>query len=78
MAKRKVVSPREVHFAGYTFDVDSMGNTSVRRGGFANTRAAGDHGADPIGDGTFRMVPSGDVVSYEERNRRLAWRRGLT
>ncbi len=22
----------------------------------------GDHGADPIGDGKFRMVPSGDVV----------------
>ena len=31
-----------------------------------------DYGADPIGDGTFRMVPSGDVVSWEERNRRLA------
>jgi len=33
---------------------------------------AGDYGADPIGDGTFRMVPSGDVVDFEERNRRLA------
>lgn len=32
----------------------------------------GDYGADPIGDGTFRMVPSGDIVSFEERNRRLA------
>ena len=31
-----------------------------------------DYGADPIGDGTFRMVPSGDVVSFEERNTRLA------
>ena len=31
-----------------------------------------DYGADPIGDGTFRMVPSGDIVSHEERNRRLA------
>lgn len=31
----------------------------------------GDYGADPIGDGTFRMVPSGDIVSFEERNRRL-------
>lgn len=30
-----------------------------------------DYGADPVGDGTFRMVPSGDVVSYEERCRRL-------
>jgi hypothetical protein len=31
-----------------------------------------DHGADPIGDGTFRMVPSGDIVDLAERNRRLA------
>ena len=33
---------------------------------------AGDYGADPIGDGKFRMVPSGDVVDREERERRLA------
>jgi hypothetical protein len=31
-----------------------------------------DHGADPVGDGTFRMVPSGDIVDYAERCRRLA------
>lgn len=31
----------------------------------------GDYGADPIGDGTFRMVPSGDIVDFAERNRRL-------
>lgn len=30
-----------------------------------------DYGADPIGDGTFRMVPSGDIVGLAERNRRL-------
>jgi len=30
-----------------------------------------DYGADPLGDGTFRMVPSGDIVSFEERCRRL-------
>lgn len=30
-----------------------------------------DYGADPLGDGTFRMVPSGDIVDLEERNRRL-------
>ena len=36
-----------------------------------NTNAPGDYGADPIGDGTFRMVPSGDVVDYAERCRRL-------
>lgn len=36
-----------------------------------NLAAVGDYGADPIGDGTFRMVPSGDVVDLEERNKRL-------
>lgn len=37
-----------------------------------DTSVPGDYGADPIGDGTFRMVPSGDVVGWEERQRRLA------
>ena len=37
-----------------------------------DTSRASDYGADPIGDGTFRMVPSGDIVGMEERNRRLA------
>ncbi len=36
------------------------------------TSKQGDYGADPIGDGTFRMVPSGDIVDFVERNRRLA------
>ena len=31
----------------------------------------GDYGCDPIGDGMFRMVPGGDVVSIVEKNRRL-------
>ena len=37
-----------------------------------DTSHTGDYGADPIGDGTFRMVPSGDIVDMSERNRRLA------
>lgn len=36
-----------------------------------DTSRQGDHGADPVGDGTFRMVPSGDIVDFAERNRRL-------
>lgn len=31
----------------------------------------GDHGADPVGDGTFHMIPSGDIVDYAERCKRL-------
>jgi hypothetical protein len=30
-----------------------------------------DYGCDPLGDGTFRMVPSGDIVDFAEKNRRL-------
>lgn len=30
----------------------------------------GDYGSDPIGNGMFRMAPSGDIVDYAERNRR--------
>ena len=37
-----------------------------------NTTIECDWGCDPIGDGAFRMVPSGDIVDFDERNRRLA------
>jgi len=30
-----------------------------------------DYGSDPLGNGLFRMVPSGDIVDRDERNRRL-------
>ena len=30
-----------------------------------------DYGADPIGNGQYRMIPSGDTVGAEERNKRL-------
>ena len=46
-----------------------QGATIGRR---VDTARQGDHGADPLGDGTFRMVPSGDIVDYAERCRRLA------
>jgi hypothetical protein len=32
---------------------------------------SGDYGADPIGNGMFRMVPSGDIVSSSEKTKRL-------
>lgn len=32
---------------------------------------SGDYGADPLGDGKFKMVPSGDIVDLDERNKRL-------
>lgn len=30
-----------------------------------------DTGSDPLGNGQFKMFPSGDIVNLEERNRRL-------
>jgi hypothetical protein len=55
---------------------ESVGLPYERR--VINTLAAGDYGAGPIGDGTFRMVPSGDIVDSAERNRRLNLRRTHT
>lgn len=55
---------------GYTLDMENHGHLVRATMPEANGR---DDGADPLGDGTFRMHPSGDVVSFEERNRRLAW-----
>jgi hypothetical protein len=49
---------------------ESMGRAYSRK--TIDLKAPGDYGADPLGDGKFRMVPSGDVVDFAERNRRLA------
>lgn len=52
---------------GYELDRETL--LPIRRP--IDTTKPGDYGADPIGDGTFRMVPSGDVVDFEERCKRL-------
>jgi len=52
---------------GYDLHRDSL--TPVRS--YVDTGKQGDHGCDPIGDGMFRMVPSGDIVDREECRRRL-------
>lgn len=51
------------------YELDRATLTPIRR--TIDTSKPGDYGADPMGDGTFRMVPSGDIVDYAERNRRL-------
>lgn len=67
-----MAAKKELEFAGYRLTSDESG-LSVERG-TVDTSRPGDHGADPLGDGTFRMVPSGDVVGWEERCRRLGRR----
>jgi hypothetical protein len=55
--------------AAFGHELDRTTLTPIRQ--TIDTNRPGDHGADPLGDGTFRMVPSGDVVTLDERNRRL-------
>ena len=50
------------------YDVDQSGNVMRKA---VDTSKPGDYGHDPVGDGTFRMVPSGDIVDYAELKRRL-------
>ena len=57
---------------GHRFRLDATGRTEAIREKLPERKPGEDYGADPIGDGTFRMVPSGDIVSYAERERRLA------
>ena len=51
-------------------DIQAM-QSKTHKARVVDTSRTGDYGADPIGDGTFRMVPSGDIVDMSERNRRL-------
>ena len=53
---------------GYTLDMEDHGHL-VRQP--LDLSKPGDYGCDPVGDGTFRMVPSGDIVDAAERDRRL-------
>ena len=66
----KSKTTHKLHFAGYDF-TSGPGGTVIQRP-VVDLDADGDYGADPVGDGTFRMVPSGDIVDFEERCRRLS------
>lgn len=39
--------------------------------GVIDVHKSGDYGCDPIGDGTYKMFPSGDIVDSVERDKRL-------
>lgn len=51
------------------YELDRVTLTPIRRQ--IDTTTPGDYGCDPIGDDIFRMLPSGDIVDYTERCRRL-------
>lgn len=64
------MKPRErymVVLGGYKLDMHNHGHL-VRE---PLIMRDGDYGCDPVGDGTFKMVPSGDIVDATERDRRL-------
>jgi hypothetical protein len=65
----KAKKTRELHFAGYDFMSGPKGTIIHRE--FVDRGSPGDYGADPLGNGLFKMFPSGDIVDLEERNRRL-------
>ena len=48
---------------------ESVGQVHIPRRAIVAT--TGDYGCDPLPDGKFRMVPSGDIVDLAERMRRL-------
>jgi hypothetical protein len=56
---------------GYELNRDTL--TPIRRS-LPAVAPGQDYGADPLDDGTFRMVPSGDIVSFEDRSARLGSR----
>ncbi len=56
---------------GYRWEQIQRAQRGGRLSDSVDISKTGDYGADPVGDGTFRMVPSGDVVDLAERNRRL-------
>jgi len=62
-----MAQPNIIDFEGHKIDI---ANSVVIREKLDLTKT-GDYGADPIGDGRFRMVPSGDIVDYSERKKRL-------
>jgi hypothetical protein len=71
MMANKRKKPKDMTFAGYHFTGEA-GEAGRPQRVMIDANRSGDYGADPLGDGTFRMVPSGDIVSFDERNRRLA------
>jgi len=60
----------------FGYDWDDIRRAQQKTGSLSvaipTTKPGQDYGADPVGDGTFRMVPSGDIVDFAERNRRLS------
>lgn len=64
------MSDNELIFGMSWSDIQTLQQGGNPRRNIVNTPGI-DYGADPLGDGTFRMVPSGDIVDWAERCKRL-------
>jgi len=67
MSKDKLRDMETPKVLGYELDRKTL--TPVKK--YIDLNAAGDYGADPLGNGTFRMIPSGDIVDQNEKEKRL-------
>lgn len=56
---------------GYSWEEIQQMQQKKARPRVIDTNSQKDYGAHPMGDGTFKMVPSGDIVDFEERCKRL-------
>jgi len=56
---------------GKTWDEIQSMQQKTYRNPTINLNKPGDYGCDPVGDGTFKMVPSGEIVSTDEMRKRL-------
>jgi len=56
---------------GYELDRETLMPIRHNVADLVKNLPTSDTGANPLGNGMFRMYPSGDVVDYAERTRRL-------
>ena len=70
MTKVKISTDDKKPIVAFGYNLDASG--APIRPTVPPSKPGEDYGADPVGDGTFRMFPSGDIVSLTERKRRLA------
>lgn len=71
MARKSDLLREQLHPTVLGYELDRATLTPLRTP-LAALVAGQDIGADPLGDGRFRMVPSGDIVDTAERTRRLS------
>ena len=72
MTQKRGTLPKDRYMTvvgGYTLDMHNHGH--LVRPSIPARVPGRDFGCDPLGDGRYRMVPSGDVVDFAERQRRL-------